>query len=48
MEKTGRANEIAEMALSFYAGDELLTNRTLSGKVIDVSIKDYEAHCLLA
>jgi hypothetical protein len=44
MENTSRANEIVEMALSYYAGDEILTNKTLSGKHIDVSIRDYEAH----
>ncbi|PNF42928.1 Esterase FE4 [Cryptotermes secundus] len=36
MQNTSQANEIAEMALSYYAGDEILTNKTLTGKHIDL------------
>jgi hypothetical protein len=42
MENASQANEIAEMALSYYAGDEIITNQTLTGKHIDVSIRDSE------
>jgi hypothetical protein len=44
MEDTDRANEIAQMALSYYTGDETLENQTLTGKHIDVSIRNYEAY----
>jgi hypothetical protein len=44
MENTSRADEIAEMALSYYAEDEILTNKTLTGKHIDVSIRHSTKH----
>jgi hypothetical protein len=44
MENTSQANEIAEMALSYYAEDEIPANETLKGKHIDVSIKHHEVH----
>jgi len=33
-----KASKIADMAISYYAGDENTTNTTLTGKYIDVSI----------
>jgi hypothetical protein len=36
VEDTSQAQEIAEMALSYYVDDDILTNETLVGKHIEV------------